>query len=172
MKTTTDPRCGWLDEAEAGLRLDLGPLDTAAVQALVASHLPVAPDLGDRLAARAAGNPGEAIRLVRRLAEDRQLVAHPDGWRLRPGADLDAVSAGEEARIRARVAALRATDLRALEVLVERGPGPVAAWEEAAVAAGVSDVAGALDRLAREGLLTVNAVGVEAEEHVERIVAG
>jgi hypothetical protein len=73
--------------------LALSPLPSATLLELVTMLLPLSPQLAEPICARALGNPGAVVRMVRMLAHDRQLVPSPDGWRLRPTADLEGVLA-------------------------------------------------------------------------------
>jgi serine/threonine protein kinase len=131
--------------------LRLGPLPTEDLRALVTQLLPLTPELAAPICERAEGLPGAVITMVRRLAEDRQLVPAPSGWRLRESADLDAVLVAP-VRSPEGVGLLRPTDRTALELLVgQGGAAPIPAWEEACRGAGIDDPGAALHRLARYG---------------------
>jgi serine/threonine protein kinase/tetratricopeptide (TPR) repeat protein len=74
--------------------LALPPLPSSTLLEIVAMLLPLAPQLAEPICARALGNPGAVVRMVRQLAQERQLVPGPDGWRLRPTADLEGALGG------------------------------------------------------------------------------
>ncbi|MEQ1565436.1 MAG: protein kinase [Myxococcota bacterium] len=131
--------------------LRIGPLGLEPLRQLVTRLLPLTPDLADPICERAEGSPGAVIRMVRRLAEDRQLVPAIDGWRLRESADLDAVLVGPE-RSTESIALLRPADRTALRLLLSHGGvAPVLAWEEDCRGAGIPDPGATLERLSRYG---------------------
>ncbi|MEQ1507127.1 MAG: hypothetical protein ABMB14_33170, partial [Myxococcota bacterium] len=93
---------------------------------------------------------------VRRLAEDRQLVPGPDGWQLRPSADLDAVLAGVVAGGAVGIEALSAPERQVLRILGEAGALSFDDALGAVEAAGVPTAQRVLEQLLRAGWLDVD----------------
>lgn len=82
----------------------LGPLPPHEHEALMRAVLPLEPGLSLDLAARTAGNPGEAVAAVRDLVARGALVASVEGYRLASGSQLVPVvsaSRDDEERLRA-----------------------------------------------------------------------
>lgn len=149
----------------------LPPLAIPVMRELASSLLPLDPELADRLCERARGTPGAVVQMLRRLAEDRQLVPAPGGWVLRPSADLDVVLGGP-VRTREHLEALRAPDRTALQVLVgQGGTAELPAWEDACRAAGIADPGSSLERLARHGWIDPEGRSIRVADGVSEALA-
>jgi hypothetical protein len=140
----------------------LGPVSGPMLREMIATLLPLAAEVADAVGERADGNAGSALEMVRRLAEDRQLIPSEGRWELRPSADLAAVLSP---RSRQRLASLAAPDREALRLLQGMGVTTLEGWTDACRAANVDDAERALERLARTGW-------VDADGSVLRLAEG
>jgi hypothetical protein len=146
--------------------LELSPLDPADLRELVTSLLPLSAELAEPILHKASGAPGAAMKMVRRLAEDRQLVPTRAGWRLRESADLDAVL-GSPTWSTSAVRALAAVEREVLARLARRGgAASFDVWEELCLEVGISDAGTCLARLSRAGWLEPDHAAVRLGEGV------
>ncbi len=166
-----------LERQEGVTALDIGPLPDDAMEELVDSIVPLAPDVRAEVVRRVEGHPLYAKQWLQLSLDDHELVAGPDGHRFVDDALLDAPDGYTLLRRKLKDAteALSRTErasislAAALGVEVDR-----ALWSDACRAAGLVPSDDALLELQRRGLLDADVHGLRfVHPHVrDAVVAG
>lgn len=158
------------------VRMRVDRLDDAEASQMVQKLVPVEPDVAERIAARAAGNPLHLTQILRYLHESGKLRFMNGAWRIEDDVDIGREvpeELGELMRLRAERAYLRFRDAEALKGILERGAivgnrfdyRLLYSFLEADRPALIETLDEALEFLVREGIL--REVGNSAEDFLE-----